>query len=46
MSVILELICKACAEANCAKHSAGVTVKDQVTGLDVEVRCVCRNHGN
>jgi len=46
MSVILELICKACAGANCVEHNASVIVKDQVTGLDIEVRCVCRNHGN
>lgn len=41
--LILELICKACSSDNCRYHESQTTVRDKITGLEVEVRCTCVN---
>ena len=45
MSLILELVCSACAKGNCNFHESKRTVTDKVTGLIFEAKCVCENHG-
>jgi len=43
LSVVLELICKACSVGDCIHHQPQLTAKDSVTGLAVEARCICKN---
>lgn len=42
MSFILELICSACSVGDCKYHQAKILAKDQVTGLEIVARCVCK----
>lgn len=44
MQLILEMICSGCSQGRCKEHQEKTTKVDQITGLQVEVRCVC-NHG-
>lgn len=45
MSVIAEMTCPGCSFGSCNLHQEKKSVKDVQTGLEIEVRCVCKNCG-
>lgn len=44
MSVVLEMMCKGCSNNLCAEHQEKTIRIDQITGLQIEVRCICDNY--
>jgi len=43
MNLILETICKYCNAGRCINHNSSMIIKDDVTGLEIEARCVCES---
>lgn len=43
MKLILEMICNGCNKGRCEEHIEKSTKTDQITGLQMEVRCVCKH---
>jgi len=46
LSLVLDLICKEFASGKYQNHQSKFLRKDKITGLQVEARCVCKNHGD
>jgi len=44
MNFILEMICSGCSVGNCKSHQSRILSRDSITGLELETRCVCKNH--
>lgn len=44
MSVVLEMVCKGCSNGRCSEHQEMTTRIDQITGLQIEVFCICNKH--
>jgi hypothetical protein len=44
MQVILEMFCKGCSNTNCVIHQDKIRKIDRISGLEFEIRCICKNH--
>jgi hypothetical protein len=42
MAIILEMICKNCDSNDCSDHQPVITKLDSITGLEFEIRCICK----
>ena len=41
MIIPIDMICKGCSYNGCKNHISSKVIKDELTGLEVEVRCNC-----
>ena len=44
MNVVIDSICAACVNEKCNDHQRKKIIQDKVTGLNIEARCICKNH--